>query len=147
MSVVLVFGLPMPGRAITLDNYVLFGGSFINMNGSNTITGNIYSGNNLDFNANLTGNALVHGYFNGNGGSVTGNVDALNSINDGVPISGTKTAKDPTVPILTLEANSVILAALAGLGSITTFSTHTFTSSDPAGIYHVTGDVNFASGA
>jgi hypothetical protein len=149
MFTIFILALPLPAGALTVDNYVLFGGSFINMNGSNTITGNVYSGNDLNFNSNLTGNALVHGNFNGNGGSVTGNVDALHAINqNSVTISGTKTANDSTVPLLTLDANSTILAGLAGLGTITTFSgNHTFTSSDPAGIYHVTGDVNFASGA
>jgi hypothetical protein len=146
---IFILALPLPAGALTVDNYVLFGGSYINMNGGNTINGNVYSGNDLNFNSNLSGNALVHGYFNGNGGSITGNVDALHSINqNSVTISGSKTANDSTVPLLALDANSVILAGLASLGTITTFSgNHTFTSSDPAGIYHVTGDVNFASGA
>jgi hypothetical protein len=145
--VVLVLGVPLPARALTLDGYELFGGSFINMNPSNTIKGNVYSGNNLNFNANVTGNVLVHGFFNGNGGSITGNLDALNTINGSVPVSGTKTQNDPTVPLLTLDSNAVALAALAALGSITTFSgNHTFTGAEAAGIYHVTGDVGFNSG-
>jgi len=136
-----------PALALILDGYELFGGNYINMNGSNSIQGNIYSGNNLNFNGNVTGDVSVYGYFNGNGGSITGNLDVQKSINGNVPVSGTRTANDPTVPRLTLDANSVILAALAGFGSINTIDgNHVFTSADPAGIYHVTGDVGFGSG-
>ncbi len=148
--VVLLWGVPLPAGALVLDGYELFGGSFINMNPSNTITGNIYSGNNLNFNATVTGNVLVHGFFNGNGGSITGNLDVFNTINGSVPVSGTKTQNDNNpitgAPSLTLDSNAVVLAALASFRTITTFGSHTFTGVEPAGIYHVTGDVGFASG-
>ena len=148
--VVLVLGVPLPARAVfmdKIDGYELFSEADLNMNTPSTIKGNVYSGGNLNFNGNVTGNVLVHGTFNGNGGSITGNLDALNAINGGVPVSGTKTPNDPTVPLITLDTNSDLLLVLAGFGSITTFSgNHTFTGAEPAGIYHVMGDVMFNSG-
>lgn len=124
----IVLSFPHFAMALIMDNYLLFGGGAVTLDSTSIIAGNVYSGGAII----VTGATFTH-------------ADYVGGITD-TPASGTTS---PISSLGLLDSNSVILTYIAGLGYAytTILGAYTFTSSDAAGVYHVTGAVDFAPGA
>jgi hypothetical protein len=128
---ILTLSLLMPASATpVIANYLVFSVNDLALNGNSTLGGNLYAGGNMNA--------------NGGNNQLSGEADYVGNLNGS--FVGGSTMKVSSLG--NLDSNTAILDLLTTAGyTITTVQDISFQNSTPGGVYHVTGNINFANNA